>query len=140
MTRPGSCRLRLRKQLDRRCFSLAWLSCQFLKPGSNSLDGLESASTMMWLQHCQVKLIKIHVVHCDIIIKLTQFPNGVQVFAGLEQEFFHGLKMCSCSASHDLKPLPLAVIAQKQSNGTSCAPIVYLLLFKKSHPGQTQGV
>lgn len=92
--------------------------CKFLKPGSNSLDGLESAAAMMWLHHCQLKLIKIHVVLYDIIIKITQFPNHMQVFAGLEQEFFHGLKMCSCSVPHALKPLLLALIAQKQSNGT----------------------
>lgn len=91
---------------------------------------------MMWLQHCQLKLIKMHVVLYDIIIKITQFPNGVQVFAGLEQECFHGLKICSCSAPYDLKPLPLAVIAQKQSNGACYTPTVYLKLFKNLHMGQ----
>lgn len=85
---------------------------------------------MMWLQHRQLKLIKIHVVLYDIIIKITQFPNGVQVFACLQQEFLHSLKMCSCSAPNALKSLPLAVIAQKQSSGICYAPTVYLKLSK----------
>lgn len=70
---------------------------------------------MMWLQHCQLKLIKIHVVLYDTIIKITQFPNGVQLFVVLELEFFHGLKLCSCPA-HDLKLLLLAAV------GTEAVP------------------
>lgn len=93
---------------------------------------------MMWLQHCQLKLIKIHVVLYDIVIKITQFPNGVQVFAGLELEGFHGFKLCSCSVPRDLKPWPLAVIAQKPSNGACYASTLYLKLLKNSHMGQTQ--
>lgn len=69
---------------------------------------------MVWLQHCQLKLIKIHVVLYDIIIKITQFPNGVQVFAGLELEFFRGLKSRPCSAPRDLKPAPLTEMHRSQ--------------------------
>lgn len=74
----------------------------------------------------------MHVVFRGTVIKITQFPNSVRVFAGLEQELFHGWKMCSCPTPHDLKPLPLGLIAQKQLNGAFYAP-TYLKLFKNSH-------
>lgn len=85
------------KAAGRLCSWLALWSCQVLKPGSNSLDGSGSASTMMWLQRCQLKLIKIHVVLYDVVIKRAQFPNGVRVFAGFKVEFFPGLNLCAYS-------------------------------------------
>lgn len=69
---------------------------------------------MVWSQHCQLNLIKMRVVLYDIIIKIPQFPNGVQVCAGPELEFSRGLKSCPCSAPRDLRPAPLAVTHRSQ--------------------------
>lgn len=123
------------KAAGRLCSWLALWSCQVLKPGSNSLDGSGSASTMMWLQRCQLKLIKIHVVLYDVVIKRAQFPNGVRVFAGFKVEFFPGLNLCAYSrmignlcrelslprSSHTalIRPLPSTQNCSKTHTGAS---------------------